>query len=168
MKKALITFVFLVAATAMFAQAPIGIGQAQINAGFGFSSWGLPVYGGVDFGVHKDITVGGEISFRSYSDNWGDNYNSRHTIIGISANGNYHFNTLLNIPKEWDVYAGANLGYYIWHTNDSNYNGSGSSGLGLGLQVGGRYYFNDKFGINAEVGSGNSFSGGKIGISIRL
>ena len=169
MKKALITLVFLVAATAMFAQAPIGIGQAQINAGFGFSSWGLPVYGGVDFGVHKDITVGGELSFRSYSDNWGiDNYSYRHTIIGLSANGNYHFNTILNIPEEWDVYAGANLGYYIWHTNDSNYKGSGSSGLGLGIQVGGRYYFNDKFGINLEFGSGNSFSGGKVGISIRL
>ena len=169
MKKALITLVFLVAATAMFAQAPIGIGQAQINAGFGFSSWGLPVYGGIDFGVHKDITVGGELSFRSYNDYYGsNNISSGHTIIGISANGNYHFNTLLDIPEEWDVYAGANLGYYIWHTNDSNYKGSGSSGLGLGIQVGGRYYFNDKFGINLEFGSGNSFSGGKVGISIRL
>jgi outer membrane immunogenic protein len=167
MKKALVTFVFLVAATAMFAQAPIGIGQAQINAGFGFSSWGLPVYGGVEFGVHNDITVGGELSFRSYSDNWGSS-DYRHTIIGISANGNYHFNTLLDIPKEWDVYAGANLGYYIWHTNDSNYKGSGASGLGLGAQVGGRYYFNDKFGINLEFGGGNAFSGGKVGISIRL
>jgi hypothetical protein len=167
MKKALISFVFLVAATALFAQAPIGIGQAQINAGFGFSSWGLPVYGGVEFGVHEDITVGGELSFRTYNDTYlDDNYG--HTIVGISANGNYHFNTLLDIPEEWDVYAGANLGYYIWHNKNSDYSGSGSSGLGLGLQAGGRYYFNDKFGVNLEFGSGNSFSGGKIGISIRL
>jgi len=149
------------------AQAPIGIGQAQINAGLGFSSWGVPVYGGVEFGVHNDITVGGELSFRSYSDNWG-NSSYQHTIIGISANGNYHFNTLLDIPEEWDVYGGVNLGYYIWNTNDSNYRGSGSSGLGMGAQVGGRYYFNDKFGVNLEFGGGNAFSGGKIGISIRL
>lgn len=167
MKKTLITFIFLVAASAMFAQAPIGIGQAQINAGLGFSSWGVPVYAGVDFGVHEDITVGGELSFRSYRNNYlGYKYN--HSIIGISGNGNYHFNTVLDIPKEWDLYAGLNLGFYIWSTSDSGYEGDQSSGFGLGAQVGGRYYFNDKFGVNLEFGGGNAFSGGKIGISIKL
>ncbi|HEY5534827.1 MAG TPA: hypothetical protein VIL99_07840, partial [Ignavibacteria bacterium] len=57
-----------------------------------------------------------------------------------------------------------NLGYYFWST-PSNYPGSGSSGLGLGAQIGGRYYINDRFALNLEVGGGNAFSEGKFGIS---
>jgi len=148
------------------AQCPINKGQAQFNGGFGFSSWGLPVYLGLDYGVHKDVTVGGEVSFRSYRNNWNNN-KYRHSVLGISANGNYHFNHLLEIPLEWDVYAGANLGFYIWNSPD-DYLGDNLSGLGLGLQVGGRYYFNEKMGINLEFGGGNAFSGGKLGISIKL
>lgn len=146
------------------AQYQLAKGGKQLNAGVGFSGWGLPLYVGLDFGVHKDISVGGELSFRSYRNNWGNNYYV-HNIIGISANGNYHFNSLLKIPKEWDFYAGLNLGYYIWTTNNKNYAGSGGSGVGVGLQVGGRYYFSKNFGLNLELGGGNAFSGGKFGIS---
>jgi hypothetical protein len=149
------------------AQAPIGVGEAQINAGLGFSSSGVPVYAGFDIGVYEDITVGGEISFRSYSDSW-DGYSYNHSIIGIVGTGNYHFNRLLEIPKEWDVYAGINLGFYFVNTSDNNYGGTANSGLGLGAQVGGRYYFNDKFGVNLELGGGSTLSGGKIGITIKL
>ncbi len=28
--------------------------------------------------------------------------------FGLSFNGNYHFNTVLEIPKDWDLYAGLN------------------------------------------------------------
>ena len=39
----------------------------------------------------------------------------------------------------------------------------------LGFQIGGRYYFTNKVGINLEFGGGhNTLSGGKIGISIKL
>tara|TARA_R110002049_G_scaffold289495_3_gene472370 strand:+ start:1594 stop:2043 length:450 start_codon:yes stop_codon:yes gene_type:complete len=148
------------------AQNPISKGQAQFNAGLGFSSWGVPVYLGVDYGVHEDITIGGELSFRSYRDNWkNDRYN--HSIIGISGNANYHFNNLLNIPKEWDFYAGLNLGFYIWNSS-RNYGGSNTSGLGLGAQLGGRYYFTEKLGVNLELGGGNVFSSGKVGITVKL
>jgi outer membrane immunogenic protein len=141
-----------------------------LNAGLGFSTWGLPVYVGFDYGVHQDISVGGELSFRSYSDNWYKRHRERyhrHTILGISANGNYHFNTILKIPTEWDFYAGINLGFYIWSSSHDNH-GGGSSGIGLGGQIGGRYYFNDNVGINLEFGGGNAFSGGKIGISYKF
>lgn len=141
-------------------------GNTQLNAGFGFSSWGLPVYVGLDHGVHQDISVGGEFSFRSYNRGWGG-YHYRHNIFGISVNGNYHFNTLLEIPKEWDLYAGLNVGFYVW-SYPSDYRGEHVSGLGLGLQLGGRYYFTDKFGLNLELGGGNAFSSGKIGISYKL
>ena len=61
------------------AQNPLSKGQWQLNAGLGFSSWGLPIYVGVDYGVHEDISIGGEFGFRSY------NYHSyKHNIFGFS------------------------------------------------------------------------------------
>lgn len=167
MKKLIFIAALLLITNFSFAQYALSKGESQLNAGVGLSSWGIPVYVGFDVGVHPDISVGGELSFRSYDDRWnGNRYN--HNIIGISANGNYHFNSLLDIPTQWDFYAGLNLGFYIWSTPDDEYRGDGSSGLGLGAQIGGRYYFNDRFGINLEVGGANAFSGGKFGISLKL
>lgn len=151
---------------ASLAQHPVAKGGAQLNAGVGLSSWGIPVYLGFDFGVHRDITIGAEASFRSY-DNRYEDYRYNHSILGISGNINYHFNSLLNIPSNWDFYAGLNLGFYHWNSPD-NYHGRQFSGLGLGAQIGGRYYFSDRFGVNLEFGGGNAFSGGKIGISMKL
>lgn len=163
MKKIVFLFTLALFSTAAFAQAPLSKGEKQLNAGFGFSGWGLPIYFGADFGVYQDITVGGELSFRSYRHDWrGDNYT--HRIFGLSGNGNYHFNRILEIPSNFDFYAGLNLGFYIW-SSPSDYDGSESSGLGLGLQVGGRYFFKDNFGLNLEFGGGNAFSGGKFGIT---
>ena len=171
MKKLLFILVLLISTTAIFAQGgPISKGQAQLNFGVGFSSWGIPVYLGFDYGVHPDITLGLELSYRGYDDDWyddDDHYNYHHSIIGFSGNANYHFNNVLNIPAPWDFYAGLNLGFYTW-SSPKNYHGSHSSGIGLGGQIGGRYYFSNKVGINLEFGGGNSFSGGKIGLTIKL
>jgi hypothetical protein len=166
MKKHILTLSLILISSIIFAQSPIAKGESQINAGIGLSSWGVPVYIGLDYGVHPDITVGGELSYRSYGENFGSNhYNS--SVIGISGNGNYHFNRILEIPKNWDFYAGLNLGFYIWNSPD-NYAGSHSSGLGLGGQIGGRYFFTDKIGLNLEFGGGNAFSGGKLGLTFKL
>lgn len=166
MKKQILTIVMLIVTSAVFAQSPLPKGKAQLNAGVGISSWGIPVYLGFDFGVHPDISLGGELSLRSYNDNWkNDRYH--HTVMGISGNANYHFNTVLNIPSNWDFYAGLNLGFYNWNS-PKDYDGSYNSGLGLGAQIGGRYYFSDKVGINLEFGGGNAFSGGKFGITIKI
>jgi outer membrane immunogenic protein len=143
----------------------MGKGSRQLNAGLGFSGWGMPVYVGIDFGLSKEFSLGIEGSFRSYSNNWGGGSYS-HTIFGFLGNANYHFNTIMNIPSDWDFYAGLNLGFYSW-SSSAGYAGSGNSGLGFGLQVGGRYYFNNKFGINLEFEGGNSISGGKIGITYK-
>ena len=166
MKKQLSTILFLLLGTFVFAQAPVKKGESQLNAGIGLSSWGVPVYLGLDYGVHPDITVGGELSYRSYSDKYA-NVHYDHSVIGISGNGNYHFNRVLEIPKDWDLYAGLNLGFYIWNSPDG-YHGSHSSELGLGAQIGGRYYFNDKIGINLEFGGGNASAGGKLGLTFKL
>jgi outer membrane immunogenic protein len=164
MKKSIIIFLLSsIAVLTVNSQSPLGKGNQQFNAGLGFSGWGVPVYIGVDFGVQRDFTLGIEGSFRSYSHNFNEaKYNS--TIIGLSGNGNYHFNRILEIPSNWDFYAGLNIGYYFWST-PSDYNGPSSSGLGLGAQIGGRYFFSNNFGLNLEFGGGNAFSGGKFGIT---
>ena len=102
------------------------------------------------------------MSFQSYN-----TAGYKNSILGIQANGNYHFNEVLDIPSEWDFYAGANLNYYNWN---SKYNGvsnnySDEDNFGIGLQVGGRYFFSDNFGVNLQVGGGNVVSGAKIGIT---
>ncbi len=138
-------------------------GNTQLNAGVGFSGWGIPVYVGLDFGVQHDITLGLEASFRSYNRN---TYN--HSIIGFSGNGNYHFNRILEIPGNWDFYAGLNLGFYFW-SSPSNYSGSNMSKPGLGAQIGGRYFFSNTFGLNLEFGGNNAWNGGgKFGITYRF
>ena len=112
------------------------------------------------------MTIGAELSYRNYNENWQNNYYD-HNIVGVSGNANYHFNTLFNIPSRWDLYAGANVGFYFW-TSPNEYNGSHNSGLGIGGQIGGRYYFTNKLGVNLEFGGGNAFSGGKIGLTFVL
>jgi len=163
--KYIILFAFVLS-TSVFAQYALPIGKAQLNAGVGFSSCCTPIIVGLDYGIHKDISVGGEVSYVSYGEDLlGSNYS--HTIIGILANGNYHFNNLFKIDKQFDLYAGVNIGYFYWKS-PSGYGGSSASGLGLGSQVGGRYYFNENFGVNLEFGGGNTTSGGKVGITYKF
>lgn len=167
MKKVLFAaFTILLLSGSAYSQSPLPLGRTQVNLGVGLSDWGIPFYLGLDYSVHKDITIGGEFSYRSYRENWKDHY-YHHGIMGFSGNGNYHFNSLLNIPQNWDFYAGLNIGFYVWTSSDT-YDGKHGSGLGLGAQIGGRYYFTEKIGINLEFGGGNTFSGGKFGISIKL
>lgn len=150
----------------LLAQAPLASGAYQLNAGVGLSSWGVPLYVGFDYGFKPDITIGAEASFRSYQENW-KSIKYRHNIMGFAANGNYHFNRLLHLDRPWDVYAGLNVGFYVWSSSKS-YPGNHTSGLGLGAQVGGRYYFNEKLGVNLEFGGGNAFGGGKLGLTVKL
>ena len=166
MKKLLLVITLVASLSIVYSQQNLSVRKYQLNLGLGLSDYGIPVYVGVDYGLKEDITLGGELSYRSYSENIaGHNYSD--AITSITANGNYHFNTLLDIPENFDFYGGLNLGFLIWNT-PSGYAGSHSSGLGLGAQIGGRYYMTDKFGINLELGGGNTLSGGKIGVTFRF
>lgn len=170
MKKVKFIIVFiLMASTFSFAQGTLGNGGKQLNAGVGFSDWGVPVYVGLDFGVHEDITIGPRLSFRNYSYTR-SGYKYKQNLAVLSFNGNYHFNKLLNLTSPWDVYAGLTLGYYFWSdaksSNGGIYEGN-SSEVGLDLQIGGRYFFNDQLGINLELGGGHD-AGGRFGITYKF
>lgn len=160
MKKLYLALVLMIGLTAIFAQNPVAKGQAQLNAGLGLGGWGIPVYFGFDYGIHKDVTMGAEASFRTIT----RKHHKDHSVIGISGNVNYHFNHVLSIPQDWDFYAGLNVGYYSVSDPDDDYD----SHLGLSAQIGGRYYFTDTVGVNLEFGGGNAFSGGKLGLSFKL
>lgn len=163
MKKLLILCALCFSGTALLAQGDLERGENQINAGIGFSGWGIPLYVGLDHGFRENFTLGAEASFRGYRENF-QSIRYRHSIIGIAGNGNYHFNDLLELPSEWDLYAGLNLGFYIW-SSPSAYPGTNASGLGLGGQIGGRYFFTSRTAFNLEFGGGSVFSNGKFGIT---
>jgi len=170
MKKLNFVILFTVlASTFSFAQGTLGKGGKQLNAGLGFSDWGVPLYVGFDFGVHENITVGPALSFRNYSYTRGG-YKYKQSLTIISFNGNYHFNKLIDLPEPWDLYAGLTLGYLFWSDVKSSsgvfYEGE-SSAVGLDLQIGARYFFTDQFGINLEFGGGTT-TGGHFGITYKF
>lgn len=168
MKKFIFSIVWVVASvTLVSAQGNLGKGGKQLNAGVGFSSFGVPVYIGADFGVHESISVGPRISYRKNTERFGG-FKFSQSLTVIAFNGNYHFNQLLALPDEWNVYAGVTLGYYIWSTGDTNDTFRGeASGLGFDAQVGARYFFNEKWGLNLELGGGTA-SGGNFGVTYKL
>ena len=166
MKKSVFLIGFMFFAVLMSAQNPLGKGEKQLNAGLGFSNWGLPIYVGLDYGVHPDISIGGEFCLHTFHEKWGGTVYS-HTVFGFAFNGNYHFNTILNIPSTWDFYAGLNIGFNFWSSPD-NYPGNYGPGVGLGAQIGGRYFITNRFGLNLELGGGNASTGGKFGITYQF
>ncbi|NOT74965.1 MAG: outer membrane beta-barrel protein [Cyclobacteriaceae bacterium] len=169
LKSTLVTFCVLLSLT-VIAQGTLPKGASQLNGGFGFSSFGVPVYIGADFGIHETITIGPRVSYRKNTEKYfGNNYNQSLTVI--SFNGNYQFNKLLNLPDPWNLYTGLTIGYYLW--SDVSLNGSRSgfsgegSGLGVDAQIGGRYFFTKRLAVNLEIGGGTG-SGGNIGITYKL
>jgi len=132
-----------------FGQANLDQGKMQFNLGVGLSTWGIPLYAGVDYWLTPEITLGLEASFR---------YNLWYSygVIGGSVNGNYHFGTLIDLPENLDVYAGISAGPYFSLGGYWNQLHVGFSG-----QIGGRYQINDNMWLNLELGGG-SYSGGKF------
>lgn len=130
-------------------QSALPMGNNQLNVGLGVNTSGFPVYVGMDFAVHNNVTLGPMLKVRIKDD---DN-----TSVILLGRVDFHWNQLMGIPGNWDFYTGGNVGARF---NDGFY-------LSLGLQVGGRWYFNDKLGLNLEFGGGRGF-GSLLGLSIRL
>ena len=173
MKKLILMIALGFISTAAFAQAPLEEGRIQLNGGIGISNsdWGIPVYFGLDYGIARDWTLGGQISFQTNEEPYhhdGYYYNDNSSAIGIGANGNYHFNRILDMPSKFDFYAGANLTLFLWNYDNHDYHADHDA-VGLGLQVGGRYFFTDKFGINLELGGNTgTTNGAKFGVTFKL
>ncbi len=150
MKKIALLISILMITGTIFAQdgaAPLSKGDKQLNFGLGFSGRGIPAYVGMDFAVHNDWTVGPVVKV-VIDDDFG---------FGALGRVDYHWNRLIGIPSNWDFYAGASVGFISGDNFD----------LDLGIQVGGRWYWSDKWGLNLEFGGGTGY-GTSIGVSMKL
>ena len=166
MKKMTLTLLALLMVGLSFAQeasedkqkVDIDKSKLQFNAGVGLSTWGIPLYIGADYWLTDDITIGIEASVR-----YRLLYTYSYGYIGGSANANYHAGRILELPDNVDVYAGLSAGPYL---RVGSYYSSTSLRINISGQVGGRYKLTDNLWVHAEVGGG-TFSGGKIGITLK-
>lgn len=111
-----------------------------------FGGLGTGIYMGYELPVASAITVVPQVS---------TDYNFK--SLYLAAKGNFYFDSLFELPSEWDIYGGINMGFKI----------STNSGFDAGAQVGGRWYWTDKWAINAEFGGGTTIHAG-VGVSMKL
>ena len=128
--------------------APLAKGEKQLNFGTGFSSNGIPIYVSMDFALHKDVTLTPEVHVKFDDPVKG----------GILLKADYHWNYLIGIPNNWDFYSGARAGFDF---GDSDFVPD------IGIQVGGRWYWSSKWGMNLEFAAGTGF-GTTFGLSMKL
>lgn len=149
-------------------------GFKQLNFGFEFDGYGLPVYLGLDFGVAEMITIGPRIMFASESNRIAG-YDNRWSVILPSFRGDYHFSGHINeLPSELDIYGGASVGvamvsyeydYIDGFGNEREAEGSDSE-LELWIQLGARYYFTPKWAVQLEFASYGT--NGSLGVSYKF
>ena len=139
------TFILLVALTTA-ATSAYGQAARQLNFGYIGVSYEIP--------LGKDITIAPVAS---------TNLGLDYLTLGVKSN--YYFDTLLKLPSAWDVYAGAGAGFAIGLGNNDNDNHKND--LDLGLQVGGRWFWSDKWGVYVEFGGGHT-SGGSAGVGVTM
>ncbi len=145
MKKVSLLFIF-----ALFLSFANVFGQARKELNFGLLGINYEIP------VHKDITIAPGIG-TNFDLDW----------INIGVKGNYYFDNAFGISDDaWDVYGGLNAGYSIYNGEK---NGKDESDLNLGLQVGGRWFWNDKWGVYLEIAGGNvSGMSPAIGLTVKL
>ncbi|WP_269222222.1 MULTISPECIES: hypothetical protein [Flavobacterium] len=120
--------------------------RKELNFGLVGANYEIP--------VHKDITIAPGAS---------TNFNLDWLTLHLKAN--YYFDNLFGITNSsWDVYGGAVAGYAIYNGNDNKDND-----IDVGLQVGGRWFWNDKWGVYLELGGGSASGGtGGLGLTVKL
>jgi hypothetical protein len=163
MKKIHFTILFvlgLLASTQSFAQLAVDKGSKFVNVGIGVGGYssvsGIALGASADFGVAPNITVGGQVAYRSF--NYGYfGVSDKINYLYFAARASYHFNEILNLStNKADLYAGLGLGYESVSYPNSFGNGFNTFGSGVyvPIHLGGRYFFSESVGAFAEVGTG--------------
>jgi outer membrane immunogenic protein len=157
-------FLFCFISIDVFSQASLEKREVQLNAGIGASAQGIPLHVGLDYGVGSNISIGTDASFRTFK-NFGYSNGNRSTIINFGVNGNYYFTRTLDVPSNIEYYAGLGVGYFIWYDDESDIEVADDNFVGIGFQVGGRFFLNRNYAVYLELVSGPTLSGLKIGIT---
>lgn len=123
-----------------------GQARSELNFGLVGINYEIP--------VHKDITIAPGAA-TNFDLDW----------LTLNVKANYYFDHLFGITDDsWDVYGGAGAGYAIYNGNDNK-----DGDFDLGLQVGGRWFWNDKWGIYLELGGGSTSGAmGGLGLTVKL
>lgn len=137
-----------------------------------------------EFAVHKYVgvgfnaTIGGRPNSFGYGGVYGYGYYTGYRSefnIAVGGLANFHFYQLIadktgkNLHADkLDIYVGLSVGGgAAIHPSDAYYNSTNLDGLFyIGPQVGVHYFFNDRVGINGEVGFGKTFVSG--GVTFKL
>lgn len=121
-------------------------GQAESQLSFGY------------IGAAYEIPVAKDISIAPFG---ATNIDLSYIIAGVK--GNYYFDNLIGITDPFDFYAGVNAGY-AFPFLDSNKDAS----FDIGAQVGGRWFWNEKWGLYVEMGGGKSGAMGGLGLTVKF
>lgn len=147
--------------------------ENHLNFGAGSTDWGYPVYISYDFNVAKNLNVILGASYQTTTEDY-TSFNWKNDIIGFRGGVQYYFDEMLKTNDKWDLYASGYLGYYVWNQTYEGpgdapaYNGTGSGGAGIGIAVGSRWHFAEKWSLNLELGGSNIMSGALLGLSFTM
>jgi hypothetical protein len=169
MKKIFLIAALFAASVPVFAQKSstvfdesAGVARVGIGVGGGFYSGSTTIPAislNYEKGVTSNISVGGIIGYSASTYNYGyigTAYEYKYTYLLIGARGNYHLPVSVD---KLDPYGGLTLGYNIVSAtvpsgSPTGYTASASA-LIFSAQVGVNYYFSDKVGGFAELGTGD-------------
>ena len=146
MKKLIVAVTIMLAGSMVTAQAWTGKADQKLQVGL--SAWGngTGITGTYDYGLSDIFSLGGGVNF--YFSNFEKDKKENKTFVFGRVNG--HLQDVLNLPEQWDIYPGLDIGL-LGNTFD------------LGVHLGARYFFNEKFGAFIEAGNN-----GSLGLSINL
>ena len=127
------------------AQAYHGSGDQKVQIGLNAWGNGTGITGTYDYGLSDLLSVGGGANIYFGNSKHSDNDN-----FFIFGRLNFHLNEALDLPDQWDIYPGVDVGIL-------------GNSFGLGVHLGARYFFNDKIGAFVEAGNN-----GSIGVSFNF
>lgn len=129
----------LFAGQAIFAQSWSGKGDQKVQIGFNGWGYGNGITGTYDYGLGKIVSIGAGANF--YFSGY-KNANKDNNIFVFGRVG-FHLQDPLNLPENWDIYPGINLGLL-------------GRDFGIGAHLGVRYFFNNNVGVYGEFGNNGS------------
>jgi outer membrane immunogenic protein len=142
-------------------------GSKVLDAGIGFSNYGLPIHFSLEKLMKNDLSIGLFTNAQSYS-SYGFGFGDSYMIIHGGLKSNYYFNNLLGADDGvWHLAAGLSVGYWrSFFTGDPALGNLSSGRPYLASQIDLRYFLNKHWGILLE-GNYGGMNAGIIGVTYR-
>ncbi len=162
MKRIVLTALILAMAASCASAQGWQKGKTYIGPTLGLVYKGFGIGGAVDHALDKNWGIGGEIAYTTFSDKYSYafyNYEWKYTFVGVLACGSYHF--IVKSNRKIDPYIKGGLGYFNWSADYTDnygnqyrnlYDAGYSSGLGVALVGGIKYFFSPGTAGRFQVG----------------